>query len=159
MIATPGLQYLSFGVMASMIEFLGACFDEEDFFKVGCSACRFRKAINELDAFSAYRKYNKNDKYKYDLYTNLRCGMAHIGRPGKGVAFTDRTDLKDSNKHLKICKMNDSTERLILVCEDLFHDLSKAATELLDKMKKCQHMKKYDDNFMNPNLEIMKCMG
>ena len=47
MINTPGLQYLSFGVMASMIEFLGACFDCDDFFKDGISGQRFRKAINE----------------------------------------------------------------------------------------------------------------
>jgi hypothetical protein len=156
MIQTPGLQYLSFGVMASMIEFLGACFDGADFFKTGCSDSRFRRAINELDAFSEYRPYNvKCDPH--DLYTNLRCGMAHIGRPGKEIAFTERKDPKDCDKHLKICRLDDSTERLILVCEDLFDDLSRAAKELLDKMKQSQTQKNHDAEFMNPILKILGC--
>ncbi len=60
MIQCPGLQYLSFGVMGSLIEFLGACHDTCGFFEEGVSEKRFRAAICKLDSFSAYRKYNKS---------------------------------------------------------------------------------------------------
>lgn len=155
MISTPGLQYLSFGVMASMIEFLGACFDKKDFFEQGCSGYRFRRAIDELGAFCSYRKYNKKCD-QYDLYTNLRCGMAHIGKPDKEIAFTERNDSEGKDKHLRICELGDSTTRLILVCEDLFSDLSTASKELIEKMKSSSWPgKSHSEEFMNPNLQIL----
>ena len=112
--------------------------------------------INELGAFSEYRQYN-NRQQKFDLYTNIRCGMAHIGRPGKEIAFTEKKDTNGHDKHLKICTLDDSTTRLIIVCEDLFNDLSKSANELLVRMKADETKKRHDDDFMNPNLTILCC--
>lgn len=57
MVFTPGLQYLSFGVMGSMIEFLGAFYDNEDFHKQGLSRDRFSRAIQSLTAFTEYRNF------------------------------------------------------------------------------------------------------
>ena len=157
MICTKGLQYLSFGVMASMIEFLGACFDEDDFFNPGCSKKRFQKAVDALDAFTNYRKYNKGDKH--DLYKNLRCGMAHIGRPGKEIAFTEKRDKAAKDKHLEICKTTDGV-RLVLVCEDFFDDLNKASQELITKMKLSDWTgKRHHEPFMNPNLGIQEWLS
>jgi hypothetical protein len=156
MVKTDGLQYLSFGVMSSMIEFMGACFDDHDFFEPGKSEKRFKKAINELNSFREYRKHNDGD---HDIYKNLRCGMAHIGKPGKGIAFTELKDSDDCDKHLKVCNCNDGTKRLILVCEYFFCDLNMAAKELLDRMKSNDQSvkKKHDQDFMNPNLRITGC--
>lgn len=134
MVNTDKLQYLSFGVMASMIEFMGACLDSDDFYKTGISRGRFIRAINEIKAFSKYRKCN--DGGDHDLYNNLRCGMVHLGRPGKGIAFTEKSNTSDQDNHLKICTVNEKIKKLILVCEDLYSDLSKAAKELLKKMRK-----------------------
>ncbi|MBW9248224.1 MAG: hypothetical protein GJU72_03880 [Acidithiobacillus ferriphilus] len=157
MVDTPRLRYLSFGVIASMIEFLGACFDKKDFFAQGCSGHRFRRAIDELDSFRSYRKYNKKGD-PYDLYTNLRCGMAHIGKPDKEIAFTERSDGDGRDKHLRICTLDDSTTRLILVCEDLFCDLNNASIELIANMKSLGWAgKPHDERFMNPNLKILGC--
>ena len=159
MICTKGLQYLSFGVMASMIEFLGACFDEDDFFETKRSDQRFRAAVDKLDAFTNYRKYNKKGD-KHDLYKNLRCGMAHIGRPGKEVAFTEKRDKAAKDKHLEICKTTDGEVRLVLVCEDLFDDLNKASQELITKMKLCDWTgKRHHESFMNPNLGIQEWLS
>ncbi|QFG79257.1 hypothetical protein F6A13_12005 [Acidithiobacillus sp. 'AMD consortium'] len=154
MTQTDGLHYLSFGIMSSMVEFFGACFDREDFFKSGLSRERFRKAINELDAFSEYRKYNEKD-CPHDLYKNLRCGMAHIGRPGKGISFTHIHDDVNGNEHLTIKDLDDNTRRLILVCERLFQDLEKASDELLGKMKNGKLPRTHSETFMNPNLKII----
>jgi hypothetical protein len=163
MVETPGLQYLSFGVISSMIEFLGACLDSKDFFKGGESERRFSRAIHELDAFKEYKIYTTDRSVsglpvvQYDLYTNLRCGMVHIGKPGRKVAFTEKGDVDDGNKHLEICNFDDGTKRLVIVCEDFFSDLSAAANELLSKIKKDESMRKHTEVFMNPKLKTISC--
>ena len=158
MVFTPGLQYLSFGVMASMIEFLGAFFDNEDFYKQRLSRDRFSKAIQSLTAFTEYRKFD-NPQNLHDLYSNMRCGMAHIGKPNVGVAFTERGNPKEWDKHLQVCKVNDPNhpQRLILVCEDLYFDITNGANELLKLMKaKDPSIKRNSSNsFLNPSLEII----
>jgi hypothetical protein len=119
---TPGLQFLSFGIMGPTIEFLGACFDTKDLFKPGLSEDRFRKAIDSLDSLQDYRPYNipptsKRGPYPpHDLFSNMRCGMAHIGSPGLGVAFTERGNPDEWDKHLQIWEVDHRThrERLIL---------------------------------------------
>ena len=129
--------------------------DKKDFFKQGCSGCRFRLAIDKLGAFCSYRKYNKKCD-PYDLYTNLRCGMAHIGKPDKKIVFTERNDSEGKDKHLRICEHGDSTTRLILGCEDLFSDLSTASKKLIEKMKSSSWAgKSHFEEFMNPNLQIL----
>ena len=158
MVFTPGLQYLSFGVMGSMIEFLGAFFDNKAFHQQGLSQKRFSKAIQSLAAFTEYRKFD-NSKSPHDLYSNMRCGMAHIGKPNVGVAFTERGNPKEWDKHLQVCKVNDPNhpQRLILVCEDLYFDITNGANELLKLMKaKDPSIKRNSSNsFLNPSLEII----
>ena len=158
MVFTPGLQYLSFGVMGSMIEFLGAFFDNEDFHKQGISRDRFSKAIQSLGAFTEYRKFD-DPKSPNDLYSNMRCGMAHIGKPNVGVAFTERGNPKEWDKHLQVCTVNDQNhpQRLILVCEDLYFDITNGANELLNRIKaKDGSIKRNSsDSFLNPSLEII----
>ncbi|MDE3021819.1 MAG: hypothetical protein KGI54_08165 [Pseudomonadota bacterium] len=157
MVSTQGLQYLSFGIMGTMIEFLGACFDSKGFFKGGLSRLRFSEAIQKLDAFQGYRGYDVKNS-KHDLYKNMRCGMAHIGRPDKGVAFAERNDPINGEDHLKVLPIEDGTKRLILVCEDLYCDLSKAADELLIKMKSGDKLikKKHTELFLNLKLKTLK---
>ena len=158
MVFTPGLQYLSFGVMGSMIEFLGAFFDNEDFYKQRLSRDRFSKAIQSLTAFTEYRKFD-NPQNLHDLYSNMRCGMAHIGRPNVGVAFTERGNPKEWDKHLQVCNVNDPNhpQRLILICEDLYFDITNGANELLNRMKAKDSLitRNSSDPFLNPSLEII----
>lgn len=157
MVFTPGLQYLSFGVMGSMIEFLGAFFDNEDFHTQGLSQKRFSKAIQSLIAFKKYREFD-DPKNPHDLYSNMRCGMAHIGKPNVGVVFTERANPEEWDKHLQICNVNDPNhpQRLILVCEDLYFDITNGANELLYRMNaKDSSIKKHSfDSYLNPNLKI-----
>ena len=158
MVFTPGLQYLSFGVMGSMIEFLGAFFDDKGFHEQGLSRDRFSKAIQSLDAFTKYRKFD-NRNSPHDLFSNMRCGMAHIGRPNVGVAFTERGNPKEWDKHLQVCNVKDQNnpQRLILVCEDLYFDITNGANELLNRIKaKDGSIKRNSsDSFLNPSLEII----
>lgn len=170
MTETPGLQYLSFGVMASMIELLGACLDYDDFLEHGLSELRFNWAINHLAALARYRPYSKG---QHNLYRHLRCGMAHVGKPGPGVVFTERGDKQDGHKHLHVCRTDIAYHpiRLVLVCEDLFADVKAAATETLLLMGQpgTKHLRKRPDikkhsstrktsrtAFMNARVKIIK---
>ena len=134
MVFTPKLKYLSFGVMASMIEFLGACLDDKDFSQRDCSQIRFNKAIEDLGALVKYKQFIKSD---FDFYGNLRCGMLHTAIPGKGIELTERADPKGSGKHLEVHTLRgrDQSARLFLVCEDFYEDICKGAEELIEKMK------------------------
>ena len=86
--------------------------------------------------------------------------MAHIGSPGLGVAFTERGNPDEWDKHLQIWEVDHRThrERLILVCEDLYFDISKAADELLQKMKSGDPdvKKSHSARFLNPGLKLIR---
>ena len=126
------LYYLSFGVMASAIEFMGACLDTEDFNQRGRSERRFRLAIAEL--FDArYRRFAD------DLYLSLRNGMAHVMRPQSSVAFTNRADgIKEGVSHLE----ETSSGKLVLIAEDLYEDFACAAEVLKRQMASNAYPKK-----------------
>jgi len=156
MVESPRLQYLSFGIMGSIIEFFGACLDNDEFLKGGLSKRRFRQAINNLDSFNRYRTFNINGSY-HDLYVNLRCGMVHVGIPGKGIAFTERGNPTEKDMHLEIHGVEDSTHpsRLILVCEDLYEDIRNSAHKVMDLMNNNKITKRLTDSYLNPNLRVL----
>ena len=143
MVETPQLKYLSFFVMSSVIEFLGACLDIDDFNKKGKSGARFKKAINELESLKEYRELNRNE---IDLYAELRCGLLHAGIPQSHIELTERKDKNCGKMHLKPCtlKYRKTNPRWILVCEDLYCDIRNAAKEVITKMKADQEGKYKD---------------
>lgn len=144
---TSGLRYLSFAVMGSAIELLGAIYDSADFHKTGLSEKRFNAAIKTIQSLKGYRPYMKPTHY--DLYTNMRCGMAHVGKPGNGVVFTERADPQSGHLHLQTLKFS-GNPRLILVCEELYEDIVKAVADVRGDAGNLK--KQLTQDFMNPHL-------
>jgi hypothetical protein len=123
--------YIKFLPVVSCIEFLGACYDEFPFETPRMDQRdivedRFNKALKELFK-KEYLPFTKGN-HKYYLYKKLRCSMIHQLRPGKGIMFTTRMEaIADKNKHLT----EDEHGHLILVLEDFYDDLEKAALKII----------------------------
>jgi hypothetical protein len=127
--------YLGAGVIAGAIEFLGNCLDNDPLDSPGLSAHRFCYAINELfpppyHQFSRVAPYTKNEKPTHDLYTSLRCGMAHVLRP-QGVLLTGSIEeaTTDGNTHLQIINKDGKDFPLIIV-EQFRNDFVLAVEEV-----------------------------
>ncbi|HRQ88042.1 MAG TPA: hypothetical protein PLA50_04545 [Bacteroidia bacterium] len=127
--------YFGAGVLAGGVEFFGACLDTDPIAEEGKSAARFCQAINELfpseyHQFSRPAPYTKALKPAHDLYSCLRCGMAHVLRP-QGVLLTgtvaEATD--DGNTHLQILT-RDGRDYPLIVVEQFMLDFVSAATAL-----------------------------
>lgn len=69
--------YFAFGTIAIGIEFLGNCMDSDGWNAKHLSKKRFDKAINTLPSLTKYKDAN--------LYTDLRCGMAHMMAPNNSL--------------------------------------------------------------------------
>jgi hypothetical protein len=123
--------YIKFLPVVSSIEFLGACYDEFPFDMPRMEQRdivedRFNKALKELFK-KDYLRFTKASHQHY-FYKKLRCSMIHQLRPGRGILFTTRKEaIDDKNKHLQ----EDEGGNLILVLEDLYDDLQKAALKLV----------------------------
>jgi hypothetical protein len=123
--------YIKFLPVVACIEFLGACYDEFPFDttrldKRDLVEDRFNKALKELFD-KKYLPFSKSN-HKFYFYKKLRCSMIHQLRPGAGIMFTTRKEsFEDQNKHLK----EDQLGHLILVLEEFYDDLQKAANKLI----------------------------
>lgn len=124
--------YIKFLPIVACIEFLGACYDEFPFETTRLSQSdlvedRFNKALKELFD-KRYLPFSKSD-HKFYFYKKLRCSMIHQLRPGKGIMFTTRKEsIEDKNKHLQ----EDQHGHLILILEDFYDDLQKAANKIIN---------------------------
>ena len=127
--------YLGAGIIAGGIEFLGACLDAHPIAMEKQSAARFCVAVNQLfpsayHQFSRPAPYTKAQKPTYDVYTSLRCGMAHVLRP-QGVFLTGsvKEATGDGNAHLQILSRSGKSGPLIVV-EQFVADFVGAAKQL-----------------------------
>lgn len=154
MVNTPRLKYLSFIVLSSAIEFLGACIDNvnKDFhmphYVQGLSPSRFKKAIDELPALSKYRNFVGPSR-PIDLYKELRCGLSHAALPQSKIELTERNEPVCGGMHMQIQVLENRTtpSRLILVCEDLYDDINQAATEVIGRLRRNQDHHKANELF------------
>jgi hypothetical protein len=136
------LHYLSFGVMAGAIEFMGACMDEHPMGEQGHSKERFNNAMSELFD-EAYRPY-VNSQDDLDLYAGLRCGMNHVVLPKGKIGFTNREESRRlGTGHLQL-----GGSSLVLVAEDLYEDLACAAAQLRRRMARGESTKKLADQIL-----------
>ena len=150
MVGTPRLQYLSFIVMSSAIEFLGACLDTKDFHIDHRSRMRFELAIKSLGAFSRYSSFISGGGSGYDLFAELRCGMVHAALPKSKVELIQRAEINSGIKHLQEANLQRTTnpKRLILVCEDLCNDIHAASIEVIGELKTGKYLHKATDPFL-----------
>lgn len=127
--------YLSFGLIATGIELLGGCIDKHTVQKDGESGNRFRNAILKLFPVKYHQFAVK--KSKFDLYSELRCGLNHSFLPKPTIGLSER---KSGNVHLSIVN-----NTLILLAEDLYEDLQVAGQEVI---------KLLDDGLIYPKFEL-----
>ena len=126
---TGETQYLSFGNVAMGIEFLGACTDDKPFNQTGLSGARFKAGIETYmkQVNPLYSNYNDPAK-PYNLYKNLRCGMAHIIRPQGNIGLIGKAGAKHAGRtHLDL--LNNQT--ILLTAEDFYDDFAEACQLLL----------------------------
>ena len=126
--------YLGAAIIAGGIEFLGACLDAADISDDGLSAARFCLALNELfpadyRQYSRVAPYTKHQKPTHDLYSALRCGMAHVLRP-QGVSLTTSVEASALGlTHLQLVTRGSVSQPLIVV-DQFITDYRSAVTEL-----------------------------
>jgi hypothetical protein len=132
--------YFGAGAIAGGIEFLGACLDGYAIEEQGKSAARFCNAVNTLfpgnyRQFSRPSPFTKNQKPPHDLYTSLRCGMAHVCRP-QGVFLTASLDqaASDGHHHLKVLSRGNKSGPLIIV-EQFIADFDLAVLGLISRLR------------------------
>ncbi len=132
--------YLGAGIIAGGIEFLGACLDGHPIAEEGKSAARFCLALNELfpaayHQFSRPAPFTKALKPTHDMYSCLRCGMAHVLRP-QGVLLTGsiKEAANDGNVHLQILSRDGKNYPLIVV-EQFVSDFVTATKQLQFRLK------------------------
>ncbi|MFY0643169.1 MAG: hypothetical protein JXR19_01745 [Bacteroidia bacterium] len=108
--------YLSFGFMSISIEFLGKCFlVTEDWHKIK-PAKAFKKGVQLLEAID--RRYG-------DIpLKDLRDGFAHTLHPKHFIL----SEIKNGSEHLS----KTSSNRIILVAEELFRDIVKAGIYVIE---------------------------
>lgn len=142
-----GLHYIGFGIIASGIEFLGACLDDKDFNEECLSRKRFEKAIKTTFELK-YHQYADKDS-PYVLYKHLRCGMAHIMRPQGKVVFTTRAEsIEDGTSNLMVFSVN-SIDKLVIVSEDFYDDFVNACKNVKQKLESGKYSKKLSDPFLS----------
>lgn len=146
-------HYYGAGLIAGAIEFLGACLDSHPIAEERKSAERFCHAVNELFPpsylpFSRQPPYTNAVKPTHDLYTCLRCGMAHVLRP-QGVCLTATLEeaRTDGNAHLDILNRSCKTMPLIIV-EQFKNDFIAAAEELQRRLKAAPLPQKLQGDFL-----------
>ena len=120
-IAKDKSYYFSFIFIPIAIDFLGKCIsDDKTFTKNENGSVDFNRCINELMP-SEYKDTN--------LYDKLRNGMLNMLKPKDGVGLTHAKEAKEFNlKHLEV-KNGD----IVLVVEELWEDVKKAANKVIDK--------------------------
>jgi hypothetical protein len=119
------LYYLSFGVIAQGIEFLGACLDELPFDEKDQAEKRFKRAIRNLFP-KKYAKHNSPQAQFY-LYKDFRCAMVHKVRPQNRIVLTHRVEsIEEGTAHLE-----EYNGQLVLVAEDLYDDFKRACERVI----------------------------
>ncbi|MEI9909098.1 MAG: hypothetical protein WDO71_05175 [Bacteroidota bacterium] len=127
--------YISFSTMATGIEFLGKCLDNEapHWNVKDRSKINFELAINQLVSFESYRQYLNSHK----LWDSLRNGFSHSFVPKYPLTLSSKNEMG----HLLL---HENNQRLNLKCEDFYIDFRNACLEVIaiefinpdDKMNK-----------------------
>jgi hypothetical protein len=141
-----GHHYLSFGLIAQGIEFLGACIDDnDDFFIESKSRERFDKAIRILFP-TEYHRFLSGKHKPYDLYENLRCGLLHVFLPKSDIELIQESQMNHYGYHFEIKEIR-KKKRLILVSQKLFEDFESACKKVIRMIdnKTISHPKVYGD--------------
>ena len=106
--------YLAFIVLLAVIEFIARCRKKlKNFHNSKDTKKRYVEAINNINAFKAYKQLNYQDSNK--LYTLLRCGLLHSTIPDNGITLSSEENDLPNN---------------IVGCISLYNDVKQAWTEI-----------------------------
>ena len=119
--------FQAFTLMATGIEFLGKCLNENEWDTPSQGSSDFNSAIEKLDHLVKYKEIK-------NLYDKLRCGLAHLCVPKAGI------ELCPNHNELK-------TYPIILGCRDFYEDFKEACNEIINDPKQ-QVKKKMDEDFV-----------
>lgn len=148
-------KYLSFGLIAQGIEFLGSLIDDKEIDQAGLSRIRFDSAlINFFD--SKYHEYANKDN-DFNLYSNLRCGMLHIIIPAQNIALGE-LEHDDVNNHLKVLQFSDGKERLLLIAEEFYYDFKNACESVISKLENQSFLEEFSNitNVSQKKIDIIE---
>lgn len=120
----PTQPYIAFMIMGIGIEFLGKCLNPGEFDEERVSRIRFEEAISQISALSKYRGLIGKDS-KFDLYSSLRCGLAHVAAPKYPITLSSKNEMP----HLEL---HDNGNRINLKCEDFYIDFRQACEEVIN---------------------------
>lgn len=145
--------FIGFSVVASAIEVLGACLDENEWKKAGLSEARFRLAVRELFPAS-YQPYNTKSS-SYDLYAGLRCSLTHVLQPGSLISLSERKHEEKAGvtgAHLKMQHGN-----LLLIYEDFLADFVAGGKEVIRRIdtREISHQKVYTHALSIPSDKVV----
>jgi hypothetical protein len=123
-ILSQNQPYIAFMVMGIGIEFLGKCIAASTkWHEEGVSRQRFEEAISKVNAFAGYR-HLIGKKNPFDLYTCLRCGMAHAAVPKYSITLSSKNEMANLAVHKE-------GKRINLKCEDFYTDFKTACEEVI----------------------------
>lgn len=146
-IAHEGSPYMKFVLIATSLEFLGACMDEYDMDERGHSEDRFNAAL-KLHS-KRYVKYARAGSTIY-LYEVFRCGMVHMLSPKNNSVQLTTRNYVNSDQHLV-----ENNGQVTLVLEDFYDDLRMAGDKVIRLFEKKKLPKmKLDQKFLSISLGI-----
>ena len=120
-----GLSYMHFVLMGQAVEVLGGFLDQKPLKARDQSSARFSLSVNKLFG-GRYRLLNE----KNDLYNKLRNQMTHTFIPGGELILRNREENREGYRHLQ-----QEGERLVLIAEDFYEDICRAAERLLQALR------------------------
>ena len=127
--AKSGFAYYVFPIASECLEIMGAFYDDKEFSDHGESTARAKRALKKCFKNIRGGRYPKNQKL---VFENLRCGFAHMMRPGAEVAVGSLASGDTEDMHWK--KMKDG--KTIFIAECFIGDLAKAVDNLTNAVAK-----------------------
>lgn len=121
-----GAAFLKFLILLQGIEFLGACYDDDDFSKRKESEARFNRGLSKLG--EKYLKFTESGHHQY-FYNFLRCPMIHQFKHDQSkITLGTENSVNYMDLHLKLNEDN----RLYVILEPFYNDIRSAAKVLIE---------------------------
>ena len=125
---TPESTLGKFILIAVGVEFLGGCLDRQHMNATGRSEKRFNTAIRELFP-KKYHHFTLQQSIP-NLFVDFRCPVIHQFKTGKSLILCSLEDT-DKKNHLKY----QSGGSMILVAEEFYKDVARAAEEMIRRIE------------------------
>lgn len=140
-----GFHYISFSLIASGIEFLGACFSPMKFRFMETEHTRRSRFIYAILKLFPVYYHTFIDEGDHDLFNKFYSPMTNVLLPGSGIELIQAKEIDEYGNHLEVKNIR-GKERLILVSEHLFTDFENACWQVVDLYREGKLPKAKMDN-------------